>query len=44
VVEPPVSWQSRVGKPKPELYRDPLHPNTKAYQIWAEKLEPLLRN
>ncbi|MBX9680681.1 MAG: hypothetical protein K2X38_18150 [Gemmataceae bacterium] len=26
------------GKPNPELYRDALHPNEKAYEMWAEKL------
>jgi len=31
------------GKPNPDLYRDPLHPNAMAYKIWAEKLAPLLK-
>jgi lysophospholipase L1-like esterase len=30
-------------KPNPELYADPLHPNAKAYQLWAEKLRPVLK-
>lgn len=31
------------GKPKPELYQDKLHPSAKAYELWAEKLRPLLK-
>jgi len=31
------------GKPNPGLYRDPLHPNEKAYELWAEKLRPALK-
>lgn len=31
------------GKPNPDLYRDPLHPNDKAYDKWAAKLRPLLK-
>lgn len=30
------------GKPNPDLYRDPLHPNAKAYELWAQKLRPVL--
>ncbi len=31
------------GEPNPELYvKDRLHPSAKAYEIWAEKLRPVL--
>jgi lysophospholipase L1-like esterase len=30
------------GRPNPALYRDSLHPNPRAYQLWVEELEPLL--
>ncbi len=31
------------GAPNAALYADPLHPNAKAYELWAEKLRPVLR-
>jgi lysophospholipase L1-like esterase len=31
------------GAPNRDLYADPLHPNAKAYELWAEKLRPILR-
>jgi lysophospholipase L1-like esterase len=31
------------GRPNPELYADSLHPNAKAYALWAEKLRPALK-
>lgn len=31
------------GRPNLELYADSLHPNAKAYRLWAEKLRPVLR-
>ena len=31
------------GMPNRALYADPLHPNAKAYELWAEKLRPVLR-
>jgi lysophospholipase L1-like esterase len=31
------------GMPNAALYADPLHPNAKAYQLWAEKLRPVLK-
>lgn len=31
------------GNPNPDLYADKLHPNARAYQLWAEKLRPVLR-
>jgi lysophospholipase L1-like esterase len=32
------------GKPNPDLYRDSLHPNAKGYELWKERLTPLLRD
>jgi lysophospholipase L1-like esterase len=31
------------GRPNPELYADGLHPNAKAYTLWADKLRPALK-
>lgn len=31
------------GQPNLELYRDKLHPNPAAYEIWAERLRPVLK-
>lgn len=31
------------GQPNPDLYRDSLHPNAKAYELWAERLRPALK-
>jgi lysophospholipase L1-like esterase len=31
------------GRPNPELYADPLHPNARAYKLWAENLAPVLK-
>jgi lysophospholipase L1-like esterase len=30
------------GRPNLELYRDKLHPNAKAYELWAARLRPVL--
>lgn len=34
---------ARDGQPRPELYRDSLHPNAKGYELWKERLTPLFR-
>jgi lysophospholipase L1-like esterase len=31
------------GQPNADLYRDPLHPNAKGYELWKNRLTPLLR-
>lgn len=31
------------GQPNLELYRDKLHPNATAYELWAERLRPVLK-
>lgn len=31
------------GQPNLELYADKLHPTTKAYDLWAERLRPVLK-
>jgi lysophospholipase L1-like esterase len=31
------------GQPNRELYADSLHPNAKAYELWAAKLRPALK-
>ena len=31
------------GQPNPDLYRDPLHPTPAAYDLWRDRLAPLLK-
>ena len=31
------------GLPNPDLYRDPLHPTLAAYDLWRDRLAPLLK-
>lgn len=34
---------AKKGEPNAELYRDTLHPNAKAYEMWAEKIRAVLK-
>ncbi len=35
--------QTKDSQPNPDLYKDALHPNAKGYELWKQRLTPILR-